>query len=241
MRLFKLFQRASLALLLLAVALPAQAATISREEILSLVRQQVVQRQQINRNDVQVDWDDLSMDALLPSLPDGTVSLQIPQEARLVGHTSVAIQIYVNGAKFRTIFPRLFIKVLQKVLVANTTIMPGQEIAKGDVGQKRMALETMYGQVPLTNMASLDGAQATRQIQPGTVLTSSMFRIPPLITMGSQVAVMVHSGDLTVITTGEAKSNGALGETIRVMNPDTKREYTARVVGPNRVELKMEE
>jgi flagella basal body P-ring formation protein FlgA len=59
--------------------------------------------------------------------------------------------------------------------------------------------------------------------------------------MGQTVAVTLICGDLTMITSAEARSNGAMGQLIKVMNLDSKREFTARVVGPERVEVKLEE
>ncbi|MOA51381.1 flagellar basal body P-ring biosynthesis protein FlgA [compost metagenome] len=95
--------------------------------------------------------------------------------------------------------------------------------------------------MPLTSLDSLAGAEAVRDLAPGTVLTAQMFKIPPVIKQGAIVTVTLVTGDITLITSAQARSNGAVGQVIKVMNLDSKREFTARVIGPDRVEVKLED
>jgi flagella basal body P-ring formation protein FlgA len=149
--------------------------------------------------------------------------------------------ISVDGKKYRTIFPRVDIKVMQKVLVARGRIARGAPVGPDDVEVRRQALSASTLDTPLRSADELAGAEAVRELAPGTVLTSGMFRIPPIVKMGAVVSVTVVSGDITLIAEGEARSNGAMGQTIRVMNLESKKEFTARVVGPDRVEVKLED
>lgn len=55
------------------------------------------------------------------------------------------------------------------------------------------------------------------------------------------VAVKVVSGGLTIIASGQAVSDGAMGQLIRVLNLDTRKDFVARVVGENQVEIQLEE
>jgi flagella basal body P-ring formation protein FlgA len=228
---------------LLAYARPVQAATfdVREQQVLDLIIQEVTQRNQIQRKDVEVVWLGTRLSSMVDAVPEGQVTLEIPSTARLIGTGSVPVQILIDGKKFRTIFPRVAIKVYQKVLVAKALIPQGAQPMSTDVALDRVAVDSnVFGQ-PLTSLDALAGAQATRNIQAGTVLTQQMFKIPPVVKMGAVVAVTLLCGDLTLITSAEARSNGAVGQLIKVMNLDSKREFTARVVGPDRVEVKLEE
>lgn len=244
---WRIFQ-AFLGIVIVAFALPAQAAALQpshppalrEQDIVELVRNEAVVRLQVPKRDVEVEWQDMKLDSLVPTLPEGRVTLQIAQTARLGGRGSVPVLISVNGQKYRTIFPRMDVKVYQTVLVAKTHIARGVYPSEREVGLARQALGPMT-QAPLTGIEQVIGAEATRDIQPGTVLSAMMFRIPPMVKAGDEVSVVLISGGLTLITKGQARSAGAKGQLVKVANPETKAEFVARVIGPNKVEIRMEE
>jgi flagella basal body P-ring formation protein FlgA len=226
---------------IVAFALPASAAANLREQdIVELVKNEAVTRLQVSKRDVEVEWQDMKLDSLVPSLPDGRVTLQIAQTARLGGRGSVPVQILVNGQKYRTIFPRMDVRVFETVLVAKTRIARGSFPSEREVALSRQALTPMI-RSPLTGVEQVIGAEATRDIQPGTVLQAPMFRIPPLVKAGDEVSVVLVSGGLTLITKGQARSAGAKGQLVKVLNLESRQEFVARVTGPNRVEIRMEE
>jgi flagella basal body P-ring formation protein FlgA len=222
-------------------AVPAYAATALREQaIIDLVADEAVKRLQVPRRDVVVEWEDMSASSIIPELPEGQVTLEVAPHAHLGGKGSVPIQVSVNGRKFRTIFPRLEVKVFQTVVVAKNRIQRGGIANGGDVALQRTAVSGSV-QAPLTSMISVLGAEATRDIQPGTVLTAGMFRLPTLIKAGDMVNIVLTSGGLTIVYQGQARTAGAMGQLIKVQNLQSKREFTARVAGPNRVEIKLED
>lgn len=227
--------------MIVAFALPAQAAANLREQdIVEFVRNEAVVRLQVSKRDVEVEWQDMKLDSLVPTLPEGRVTFQMAQTARLGGRGSVPVLIMVNGQKYRTIFPRLEVKVYQTVLVSKTAIGRGTYPSEREVGLARQPMGPM-NQAPLTGLEQVLGAEATRDIPPGTVLSAMMFRIPPVVKAGDEVSVILVSGGLTLITKGQARSAGAKGQLIKVVNLETKTEFVARVTGPNRVEVRMEE
>lgn len=233
--------QAFLGIVIVAFALPAQAAANLREQdIVEFVRNEAVVRLQVPKRDVEVEWQDMKLDSLVPTLPDGRVSLQMAQTARLGGRGSVPVLILVNGQKYRTIFPRLEVRIYQTVLVSKAAIGRGSYPSEREVGLARQPIGPMT-QSPLTGIDQVIGSEATRDIPPGTVLTAMMFRLPPLVKAGDEVSVVLVSGGLTIITKGQARSAGAKGQLVKIVNLESKQEYVARVVGPNRVEIRMEE
>lgn len=233
--------QAFLGIVIVAFALPAHAATNLREQdIVEFVRNEAVVRLQVPKRDVEVEWQDMRLDSLVPTIPAGRVSLQVPQTARLGGRGSVPVLISVNGQKYRTIFPRMDVRVFQTVLVSKTRIARGSFPSEREVGLARQALGPMT-QAPLTAIDQVIGSESTREIPPGTVLTAMMFRLPPLVKAGDEVSVVLISGGLTILTKGQARSPGAKGQLVKVVNLETKQEFVARVVGPGRVEIRMEE
>lgn len=238
--LLKLFLQLFVGMMIVGFGTLAEAMPIKEAQIVELIAREAALRHQVPKHDVEVVWADNKLTALLTAIPKGSVSMEIAQTARLAGKGNVPVQILVDGRKFRTIFPKVEIRVYQQVLVAQQTIARGSSLAPGDVATERKAVLSGFAQ-PLTTLDGLAGAVATRDIPEGTPLSSQMFKIPPVVKMGKVVSVLLTVGDLTIITTGEARSNGTVGQVIRVLNPDSKREFTARVVGPDRVEIKLED
>lgn len=220
---------------------PAEAAPVREQQVLDLLAAEAALKHQVPRNEVVVEWQDRALESMVPALPDGTVTLEVADSARLAGRGNVPVQILVNGRKFRTIFPRVDIKVYQQVLVAKRRLGRGEVVSAADVKLERQAIASNGLGAPLTSLGALLGAEATREIPSGTALSSAMFKIPPVVKSGRMVSVVLTSKDLTIITQAEAKSDGAVGQIVKVLNLESKREFTARVTGPDRVEIKLEE
>jgi flagella basal body P-ring formation protein FlgA len=55
------------------------------------------------------------------------------------------------------------------------------------------------------------------------------------------VKVQVICGDLTVIGSGISIGDGQMGQLIRLRNPDSRREFSARVIGEGLVEVRLED
>ena len=84
---------------------------------------------------------------------------------------------------------------------------------------------------PLTNLALL------RSVTKGDALLFSNVRAPIAVTSGSAVTASIHSGSLLVSVRGIALESGSLGQTIRVQNPDSRKELFGRITGENMVEV----
>jgi flagella basal body P-ring formation protein FlgA len=219
----------------------AWAAPILREqEVLDAVRAATATRLQVPSRDVRVAWRDMSVENMVPALPPGRVTLQVSPTASLGGSGAVPVQVLVEGQRWRTIFPRLEVQVVQPVLVARTRIARGVQAQAGDVEAVRNPVQGT-GQPPLSRLEQVLGNEATRDIAPGTVLTAGMFRVAPVVRPGEDVTVSVLDGGLTIVARGQARSAGGNGQLVKVVNPDTRHEFTARVVGPGKVEVRLEE
>jgi flagella basal body P-ring formation protein FlgA len=81
------------------------------------------------------------------------------------------------------------------------------------------------------------GARVTRDVAAGAILTAPMLVVAPLVRSGETVTAVVRMGSMEARARGVASQNGDLGELIRVVNPESRRAFLARVVGRGRVEV----
>ena len=226
-----------------AIALtPAHAAPIRERDVIEFITEQVALRFQAKRSDITVTWEGPRLASLAGgTLDDSEVTLFLDANARLGGKSAVPLQLLKDGKRYKTIFPRVDVVVLREVMVALNAVPRGQALSEGDVQLSKRALHTIPGTPILGGPDVLKGAVAKRHVSKGTVLVEGAFDLPPVVRSGSMVAVKVVSGGLTIIASGQAVSDGAMGQLIRVLNLDTRKDFVARVVGENQVEIQLEE
>jgi flagella basal body P-ring formation protein FlgA len=241
--LFKLLFQTLLGILFVAIALPAQAATLQEQPIVALIQKEVMARNNVAPQDVRVSWQDLDINTLVPFVPPGPVTLSIPPTAHLGGRANVPVEILINGQPFRTIFPRIEISIMRRVLVALNPIARGTAPGPDDIALKRLAMDgaSDYYGAPLTSPRQIEGAEAIRDIPAGQVLSAQLFRIPPMVKMGETVNVTLQDGGLTLITSGLAQGTGARGTSIRVLNVTSHKEFEARITAPHEVSVIVED
>lgn len=232
---------AGLVLALVLFSQGAQAATLREADIVEFVADRVTQRYQVGRDRVEIEWEGPGLSTLLRGpLPKGTLDLAIQGQPRMLGRSAIPLVLAIDGKRYRTVYPRLSIKVWQDVWVAGDRIRRGEIVASGMAKAERRSLETVMGSAP-SSLKGLEGAVAKREIPAGAVLVAEMFDVPPLVRSGSAVKVRLVSGDLVITTRGQAIGNGTYGQLIKITNPDTRRDYVARVTGQDEVEITLEE
>ncbi|MNX69166.1 flagellar basal body P-ring biosynthesis protein FlgA [compost metagenome] len=220
----------------------AWAAPVREADVLDFLTEQVAQRQQVERKRVEVRWNGPSLVSLLGNkpLPDGAASFSIVGVPRLLGRTAVPIAIEINGKKLKTVYPRVEIKVWQDVWVSTQALHRGQLFDPSLGRADRRSLETVMGS-PAVALTPLAGAVVKREVPAGTVLVNEMFDLPALVKNGKEVTVRLVSGELVIVTRGQAVADGAMGQLVRVFNPDSRKDYVARVTGIDEVEVRLED
>ena len=92
-------------------------------------------------------------------------------------------------------------------------------------------------QTYLTDISQATGQTLKRGVASGDILTSNLLQPSSLIKRGDRVVIVARSGDFFVKMQGEALSDGAKGQQIRIRNITSDRVIRARVVGPSEVEV----
>lgn len=87
----------------------------------------------------------------------------------------------------------------------------------------------------ITSMSELVGMIPRRVLKAGEPIRSADLAKPILVEKNQLVSVVYASKGLSLSMRGRAQSNGAMGETIKVQNPQSKRIVEATVSGPQQV------
>jgi flagella basal body P-ring formation protein FlgA len=112
----------------------------------------------------------------------------------------------------------------------------GETAAAEDLVESRADVGAVLMQ-PLPAAGDVAGARVLRDVMAGEVVTRSVVAVRPTVQSGQAVAVRARADGLLVQVQGVAEQSGELGETIRVVNRDSRRAIRARVVAPGIVEV----
>ncbi|MGH6671052.1 MAG: flagellar basal body P-ring formation chaperone FlgA [Xanthobacteraceae bacterium] len=87
----------------------------------------------------------------------------------------------------------------------------------------------------LIRMSAAIGMEARRQLRPGQPIQASDVMMPQIVKRNDTVTLIYQAPGLTLTLRGQAQDAGALGDTIGVLNPQTKRVVQGVVSGPGQV------
>lgn len=118
-----------------------------------------------------------------------------------------------------------------------THLLPrGTVVAAGDVQAVRAVVDGVpFARVP--EAAELIGARVIRVVDAGAVMLSRDVTPARVVQAGDRVVATVRIGTVEVSAAVTAVDAGAIGDTIRVSNRDTRRVMRARIVGRGQVEV----
>lgn len=165
---------------------------------------------------------------------DLTTSLESP--AQPIGR--VTVRVRCEGSSPWTVFVPGQVRLYRHVLIVSRPLKRETVLTAADLS----LLERDVGLLNQGYLTSLDqalGKKLTRTLLPDQVLAPVHLQQAEAIRKGDQVVISARSAAVNVRMPGEALSDGAPGEQIRVRNQRSQRVIKARVIGPGQVEVAM--
>jgi len=119
-------------------------------------------------------------------------------------------------------------KVMKDILVARSTVQRGQTLLDANFTVERRDVLTL--REPLDDTAlKTPSLELIESVQAGQPLLARSVRMRPVIQRGQFVDGLVRDGSLNIALKVEVLADGLPGQTVRVRNPKTKREFYAKV------------
>ncbi|HPG29125.1 MAG TPA: flagellar basal body P-ring formation chaperone FlgA, partial [Myxococcota bacterium] len=128
------------------------------------------------------------------------------------------------------------IRVPERVVVPLRDLPRGAVLAAGDLGYA----ERDGGRLPNDALHEVDqaiGLRLLRALRRDDVLREAALERVPLVERGDRVMLVLEQGALRIQAIGQAREAGGLGEWIRVVNLDSKRELSGRIDREGRVHV----
>ncbi|MBM3879966.1 MAG: flagellar basal body P-ring formation protein FlgA [Verrucomicrobia bacterium] len=119
-------------------------------------------------------------------------------------------------------------RLYREVLVAQTALRRGQSVAAADFRHERrdvLALRDALAELP----DRTDQLQLAESLAPGAPLLVRALQSRTVIRRGATIEALFIEGPLSISLKVEALENGAAGQTVRVRNPRSGKQFTGTV------------
>ncbi len=162
---------------------------------------------------------------------------RVPNSLRDIG--AVTVEVLVDGALYLRFDPTPYLTVSVSVFTTAHSIDRDQVLTEDDVEEKLVDVRNLPSGDLYETIDDIVGLSARMNIQAGRILTDGMLELPTLVFRSETVMVNVPIGGIRITLQGIALDAGALGDEIRVRNPDTNAIITAIVTGYSKAEIKL--
>ena len=114
------------------------------------------------------------------------------------------------------------------VLVARVPLKRGQPLQQSDFSIERRDVLSLREAVDV-ELAVNPAIELVENVPPGQPLLARAVRMRPVVQRGQMVDGLVRDGAMNISLKVEVLADGLPGQTVRVRNPKTKREFYAKV------------
>lgn len=172
----------------------------------------------------------------LPILPPGRAAYRfVPQRSANPASLAGTFLLAVDGRETARVRVTAQIELSIPVLVAARPLPKGQVLNPGDLERGLVPYAQAKG--ALTEPGPALGQTLKVTLNAGEPVQERHLTKSILVRRGDLVTMTATQGDLKVTATGQAKQDGALGDTIAIINLSSKKTVAGRVTGPNQVEI----
>lgn len=123
-----------------------------------------------------------------------------------------------------------------EIPVPNHAIRPGDTVRQRDLEWQHVRAAEIRTNM-ITDGSRIIGKEARRPLRVGAPIRVSDLREPVTVAKGSTVTMIYRTSVMLLTATARAMESGSRGDTIRVMNTQTKKSIDARILGPDKVEV----
>ncbi len=217
------------------VAVTRSSRRLTEEMIAPLVQAEIAERAQAaDPASIQVSLDDAMKVVDLPSEAIGSIALVEMTWRADSGMFDASIAISRSDGQIeRRAFRGTALETVP-VVVLSQAVERGAPIEAHDLELVRKPKAEVRGDF-VADMASVIGMELRRPVREGVALKSSDLAEPQVVKRGRPVTITLQSGPLTLTAVGEALRDAARGDSVQVMNPQSKRVLQAVATGPDQV------
>ena len=214
-----------------ASAAPERVSRLSSEMVGELARRFVLERFAAPLQGATLEMLAPPREIVLPGGPVETaLSLQAGSPA--AGHLIVLVEASVTdatgGRAERSATVAFRVNASQDAVIAVRELVRGSVVRPEDVRAERRPNDRLP-RVPLASLGETVGKEVVRAVAPGEVVIAAAVAPPRTIRRGSVVSLILEGQGFRIVARGIASEDGAVGQTIKVVNQSSRRELAGRI------------
>lgn len=154
---------------------------------------------------------------------------------QVAGLVPVAVEVWSDGKRQARRLLSFRVNARGDVAVTRRALMPGEVLTAEDLEVAERDLSSVPAGAA-RDRDELVGLRVTRPIGAGAMVRRDAVAMPALVKRGGQVVLIARVGSVEARAVAQAKSDGARGEVVTVVNLESNRQVRARVMGEELVE-----
>ncbi|MDR2442065.1 MAG: flagellar basal body P-ring formation chaperone FlgA [Deltaproteobacteria bacterium] len=172
----------------------------------------------------------------LPAFPHGKIEYRFsPQPSSNPSYLTGVIYFTVDGREAGRLRITAQIDLRVPAVVVVRDLSRGHVLTEEDLSESMVAFAQAKG--ALTVLESAVGQTLKTNLRTGAPVRDRDLIATSMIKRGDIVTIIAQSGGLKISALGQARQDGALGQTITVLNQDSKKTISAKVIGPGLVQV----
>jgi flagellar basal body P-ring formation protein FlgA len=209
----------------------APSRVLTSEQVAELARRWTVEQLQGEAEDTTVEVQAPPRELVLPP-GEVTTRVSVQAGSPATGQMTVLVEAIVTDAHghraARSATVNLAVRAQQEVLVAVRDLSRGAIVGAADVRRERRPMERLP-RGPLTDPGEAVGKEMQRGAASGEVLTASAVAPARAVRRGAVVTLLLEGPGFRIVARGIASEDGAVGQTIKVVNQVSRRELAGKV------------
>ena len=154
---------------------------------------------------------------------------------RAAGLVPVAVEVWAGGRRQARRLLSFRVNARAEVPRTARALMPGEVLAATDVRMEEEDLSLVPADA-IRDPGELVGLRVVRPVSAGAMVRRNAVAMPPLVKRGAEVILIARVGPVEARAMARAKTDGARGEVVTVINLESNRKVRARVMGADLVE-----
>ncbi len=220
--------RVELALPLDQVTIKRQAKQIARGEIEEIFRSHILSNAPWRPEDMEIQGITYSG---LTDLPAGKIShfVESNPKERYIGNVILTIHFHVDGTKKRSLRVAGKVQLYQEVVVAARPLSRNDTVGENDIQVQRVQVGENPDRFALSPTQVI-GRRLLRDTGLYQPLLLNELDAPLALKKGATVTILYEQPGLRISARGQAREDGRMGKTIRVLNMQTNRTVPSEIV-----------
>lgn len=137
------------------------------------------------------------------------------------GNFNISLDLYKDNNFAKKIFVQGNLRIIKEVPIVKRNLQYGERVQRDDVSFEKQDITFSRDVIP--SPEELYGSEIAGNLSSGQIIWKRSLKRKMALTRGTPVQVTVQNQGWKIHLTGIAQDNGFVGDTVKVLNPTTKR------------------